>query len=228
MKNIFLWLHDYLYMALGQAAAFTFIKPPKHHLGHIVAGKCPVIILPGIMERWAFIRPLANMLSFDGHPVYVVRKLKNNLLNIPLSAEHVRELIDERDIRGAVLVAHSKGGLIGKYLLSHLNGDGRVIGMVALATPFSGSAMAKIVPHRAFWELLPDSTIIQELKKNRGVNKKIISIYPSFDNHVWAKDGSYLEGAMDNIVTADNGHHKVVFDKSTKELVRRSVNRLAR
>lgn len=126
------------------------------------------------------------------------------------------------------IVAHSKGGLIGKYLLEFLNKDGRVKGVVSLATPYSGSALARpFLWRNAYRELREDSEIIQKLKQHKEMNKKIISIMPEFDNHVWAEEGSYLEGALDNIVVPVKGHHKVVYDKNVWPKIEEAIDRLA-
>lgn len=205
---------------------YVHIKPHKHYLGHRVNGKCPIIIIPGILGRWAFMRPVANALSFDGHPVYVITKLKNNLFDIPSSALIVRKFIEEHDIACAVIVAHSKGGLVGKYFLEYYNKDGRIKGMVSLATPYSGSAMAKFVPHGAFFELLPDSMAIINLQRKKEMNKKIISIMPRYDNHIWSENGSFLEGARDNIVVDVAGHHRIISSRKAISKVRESIKRL--
>lgn len=225
MKKLIIWLIDYFYMLIGAVSMVIFQKTPKHHLGHIVKEKFPIVVIPGLLGRWSFMRPIVNTLSFAGHPIFVVPRLENNLLEIPLSAKIVQDVIEEHKIKGAVIVAHSKGGLIGKYFLNHYNKNGNILGMVSLATPYSGSAMAKLVAHDAFLELLPDSLIINELKKYKRINNRIISIIPSYDNHVWHDDGSFLEGAMENIKVAVSGHHKIIFDKKVSEIVLKSVEK---
>lgn len=228
MEKIITWIKDYFYMLWGGTVMFVLSKPPKHYLGHVVKGKCPIIVLPGILGKWAFLKPLIEELSTDGHPVYIVPKLKSNLLNVPLSAKIVHELICDENIKDAVIVAHSKGGLVGKYLLANYGKECKILGMVSIATPYSGSSMAKLIPHNAFLELLPDSQIIKKLKNEKTVNKKIISIMPAYDNHVWSESGSYLEGACQNIVVNSKGHHAIIFNKETSNIVKKAVEKLSR
>ena len=83
-----------------------------------------------------------------------------------------------------ILVAHSKGGLIGKHVLIHHNGNDNILGMVSIATPYSGSAMAKLVPYDPIRELLKDNVTIKDLQSHEQVNTKIVSISPLYDNHV--------------------------------------------
>ncbi len=250
-KKIGAWLVDYGYMLRGTLATVIHHTPPKHYLGHIVEGKAPVILIPGILGRWSFMKHLGDRISLQGHPVYIVPGLGLNIYSVPTAAktlralvvhivpalghippkvgrgaQAVRELIEKENISGAILVAHSKGGLIGKYLLAHHNADNRVLGMVAIATPFSGSAMAKLVPHDSFRELRTDSEIIRDLEKHHAVNDRIISVIPEYDNHVWAERGSFLDGAAANIEVPVSGHHKVVFSHAVLQAVLDSIEKL--
>lgn len=250
-KKIGAWLVDYGYMVRGAFSGVIHREPPKHYLGHVVAGKVPVILVPGILGKWGFMKSLGDKISLKGHPVYIVPELGYNIYSIPTSAktlraiivhvipkrghippkvakgaQAVRNVIEKHNLRGAVLVAHSKGGLVGKYLLAHHNADHRVLGMVSVATPFSGSAMAKLIPHDSFRELHTDSEIIHDLERHRAVNGKIISIIPEYDNHVWAAQGSFLEGA-ENIEVAVSGHHRVLFSKKVLKAVLQSVEKIS-
>ncbi|MEK7068622.1 MAG: hypothetical protein AAB964_02295, partial [Patescibacteria group bacterium] len=61
---------------------------------------------------------------------------------------------------------------------------------------------------------------------HRDVNKKIISIYPEYDTHVWAKRGSFLEGAK-NIELPVHGH-SVIDTKEVRAAVITAVEKLTR
>jgi triacylglycerol lipase len=221
-KKALSWIIDYAYMARGGVVMTYYKKPPAHYLGYVVDGKVPVILIPGIFGKWAFMKHLGDVISFLGHPVHVLPELGYNLSSIPQSAEKLRSAIEAiispvggsavgQKPLGAILVAHSKGGLIGKYFLAHHNQAGNVVGMIAIATPFSGSSFGNFVPMDAIEELDTDSPTIEALEKETRVNDRIVSIIPEYDNHIWAKEGSHLEGA-ENVHVPVSGHHKVVFD----------------
>ena len=243
---------DYGYMLRGTLTSVIYREPPKHYLGHIVGGKAPVILIPGILGKWSFMKHLGDKISLEGHPVYIVPKLglafttyphqqkryvRSSCTSFPNSdiyllksdkaTQTISELIEKENLSGAILVAHSKGGLIGKYLLAHHNKDNRVSGMVAIATPFSGSAMAKLIPHDSFRELRTDSEVIQDLEKHTDINNRIISVIPEYDNHVWAKRGSFLDGALENKMVPARGHHKVLFSEATLQAVLNSIEEIA-
>ena len=218
MKNIFYWIVDYYYLLYGYLLMFIHKNPPGHFLNFVLKGKVPVILIPGISNKWGFLKHLGDSISLKGYPVYVADKLKFNFLDIPNSAKIVREIIDENNLENAIIIGHSKGGLIGKYFLIHENKDNKIKGLIAIATPFSGSRLAKSSLRESFRELTPNSKIIQELDSHKEVNSKIVSIMPEFDNHVWSEKGSYLNGAL-NIKVPVKGHHKIVFDKNVIERI---------
>jgi pimeloyl-ACP methyl ester carboxylesterase len=217
-KKLSHWVSDYGYMIHGAVLGVMHRNPPEHYTGYVVDGKVPVVMIPGVTSRWAFLKRLADAISLLGHPVYIVPSLGNNLYSVPESAKKVYEVIAKENLTNVVLVAHSKGGLIGKYLMSHDDTEGRVIRLISIATPYSGSAITKLLPIEPIKELHNDSELITYLKTHTVVNSKITSICPLYDNHVWAEEGSHLEGAK-NVNVEVNGHHKVVYSKQVEDIV---------
>lgn len=213
MKAIY-WIIDYYYLLLGRILMFVHTNPPKHYLGYIVEKKVPIILIPGISSKWGFIKRLGDSISRLGHPVFIVNKLGFNFLDIPASAKLVREIVDRNHLENVVIIGHSKGGLVGKYFLIHENKDNRTKGLIAIGAPFSGSRIVHHLRGKAFKELAPESKIVKDIDSNIKVNSKIISIMPSFDNHIWSERKSYLDRAT-NITFPVKGHHKIVFDKKS-------------
>lgn len=243
------WLKEFVQIFGGMVIVNIHREPPEHYLSYTVAGKVPVILIPGILGKWAHLKNLGDKISLRGHPVYIVPELGYNLYSIPSSAkmlralimrivprfghispkivkgaEIVRGLIEKEGLMRAIIIAHSKGGLIGKYLLAHYNKDHRVLGMIAIATPFSGSKAAKLIPHDSFKELKSDGAIILDLEQQKGVNKQIVSIFPEYDTHIWAKQGSYLEGARENIEVRVGGHDTLPANAQIQDAVLKAVD----
>lgn len=187
----------------------------------------PVVILPGIYESWHYLRPIAERLSAAGHPVHVIPTLGLNRAPIPATAAHVRLQLIARELSGVAIVAHSKGGLVGKHLMSlesRETGGGaqRVDRLVAIASPFQGSAMARLAPNPALRAFLPSDRVIGELGRDRAVNARITSIYPRFDPHI--PDGSRLEGA-DNVEVPVVGHFRILLQPAVIDAVQAAIER---
>lgn len=225
LKIIHGWAKDYLHMTHRHLHSFLEKDPPKHYLGHIVKGKRPVILIPGYLEKWHFLSVIAEPLSHKGHPIFVVRNLGYNAGDVALSAKLIRELIDEKKIEDCTIVAHSKGGLIGKYILAFLNEDKVVKRLVAVATPWAGSHSARFFPHKTAKNLCPNSSTISGLQCRTDVNEFITSVYGVFDNHVWPTSSCHLDGAK-NIEIDTHGHHTILFDRKTVDTVVREAERM--
>ncbi len=199
------WGADYRWVT--RAIGRGFIRRDVPH-GYLHGWLSPVLLIPGVMEEWTVMRPVADRLSGTGHPVHVLPELKRNMVTVAEGAALASAYLAARDLHDVVIVAHSKGGLIGKQVLLD-DAERRVRGMVAIATPFSGSVLARLVPSRTVRALSPDDATIVALRERTEVNHLITSICPSFDPHI--PTGSHLEGAT-NIPVAAMGHFRVLSD----------------
>jgi pimeloyl-ACP methyl ester carboxylesterase len=202
---------------LGSARARIAV-PPAFARG---AGR-PVVLVPGVFETWHYLRAIAQRLNDAGHPVHVVAALGRNDRPIPESAARVAALLVERDLTGVALVAHSKGGLIGKQLMVHDDPDCRVDRLVAVATPFGGSRLARWMPGAALRAFRPAHPVIRSLAAERQVNARITSIAPAFDPHI--PEGSHLDGAV-NVELPVVGHFRVLLDPAVVDAVVAAVER---
>lgn len=218
VKRLVHWIHDYLHALHKQSHAFLYRKPPEHYIGYRVSNKCPIILIPGVYEKWHFLRAIADPLSLKGYPIYVLEHLGYNTKAIHRSAQLVRELIDYEKLQNVVIIAHSKGGLIGKHLLVFDNKDDKVKKLIAIATPFGGSNIVRFLPIKSLKELHPEHETIKKLQAGKEVNHKIVSIFGIFDNHIWPLESCFLNGAK-NIEINTYGHHKILFNKKVREIV---------
>lgn len=189
--------------------------PPRYAAG---AGR-PVVLVPGVYERWHFLRPFADRLADAGHPVHVLPELGVNARAIPATAARVLAALERLDLRDVALVAHSKGGLIGKAAMLE-DADARIDRLVAVATPFAGSRMADLTLVPALRAFRPRHPVIRRLVSEREVNTRITSIYPAFDPHI--PEGSALEGAT-NVRLDVVGHFRVLEDPAAIEAVLAAV-----
>lgn len=207
------WALDYAYVAFWQVRGFIFRGDARRQLSGDAA---PVVLLPGIYEPWQFMHPVASHLHGNGHPVHAVTALGYNRGSVPAMAELVAQYLRERDLTDVVLVAHSKGGLIGKYVMTLPDSAPRIRQLVAVNSPFSGSvyAMFALLPSlRAF---SPRNRTLNALRANLHVNSRITSIYGTFDPHI--PGGSELVGAT-NVQLDVMGHFRILGSERLLEAV---------
>lgn len=205
-EDLVWWVRDYAYAVAGQVRAVVGRDDPDRMA---TGDGTPIVLLPGIYETWRFLEPLARALHDRGHPVHVVTALGGNRRPVVEAAGQVADLLRERGLDDVVLVAHSKGGLIGKHVMAFDPAGERVRAMVAVATPFGGSRYSRLMPTpslRAF--RLGDATM-RALADAAAVNERIVSVFGPFDPHI--PEGSELAGAR-NVRLAAGGHFRVLAD----------------
>jgi hypothetical protein len=219
------WLRDYAYAGYRQAAALLspsgadWLRAPANPVAPAV------VLLPGVYEHWRFMRPLAGRLHRLRHPVHVVPELGLNSGSIPDMARLVADHLAGHELVGVVVVAHSKGGLIGKYAMVNLDPDRRIGAMVAINTPFAGSPYARWIPLEAVRAFVPTDATLAALAAERAVNARITSVFSRFDPHI--PGGSELEGAS-NVVLATPGHFRALRDPRLVPVILDALRRAQR
>ena len=173
------------------------------------AGKPDVVLIPGIYEPAGFMDPLRRRLQGRGHRVIVLPELGYNRKTIPecaaLSAARLREL----GVLDAVVIAHSKGGLIGKLIMTAPDTEQLVGRMLAIGTPFEGTRYSRYAPTRPLRSFYPDHPVMGLLAKNLEVNSRIVSVGADVDPLVGRTTG--LAGAR-NIILPVTGHFRILED----------------
>lgn len=166
-------------------------------------------------------------LNAHGYRVQVAHGLGANLLAIPETAERVRRALARIPTppSGRVVVAHSKGGLVGKrLLLGDLDHRLDLRGLVAIATPFGGARLARYLLDPSMREFDPDSATIVELASAASVNSRIVSIFGVFDPHL--PEGSSLAGATNRLLPVA-GHFRILSAAETAAAVVAAVESLS-
>jgi hypothetical protein len=184
-------------------------------------GGSPVLLLPGVYETWHFLEAVGASLNRAGHPVHVVPTFGHNLRPVAEMAELAHDYLVEWELTDVAIVAHSKGGLIGKTLMLTPEGRARVRSMVAINSPFGGSDYAHILPIRTLREFVPTNETIRALARNAEVNSRITSIYAEWDPII--PNGSFLEGAT-NLELPSRGHFRLLDRPDLLDAVARSVD----
>jgi triacylglycerol lipase len=209
IKQLYSWTLDYLWATRQQGSGLI------HHLRRTAlplapAGhQPPVLIIPGVYEPWTFMLPIVRALHAAGHPIHALDTLGYNTARIPAAAAHVAAYLEQANLRDVIIVAHSKGGLIGKYALDHHDPGHRIRHLIAVATPFSGSPYARLFINRAVRDFAPTNAVIRELQATTTNNHRITSIYGVFDPHIPGR--SALAGAT-NIELPVMGHFRILAD----------------
>ena len=122
------------------------------------AGADPVLVVAGTFlgegSSEAYFTPLVSRLRDDGFDVEVWAIPDHGLGDIAESAavleQFVGGLLDRTGADRVDIVAHSQGGLVGRYFVKNLGGDQQVDSLVSLAAPHYGTAEANIATFLGF------------------------------------------------------------------------------
>lgn len=207
------WGKDYAFAAYWQVRGT--LRPGRHDRLRSGDGR-PVVTIPGVWEPWGFLGPVIDALHQAGHPVHVLPALRRNSRPVADAARIVADHLEENDLRDVVIVAHSKGGLVGKYVMSELDPHDRITSMVAICTPFAGSHYARFTTSRTLRAFSPDDPTTLRLLENLETNARITTISGVFDPHIPSIVG--LEGAT-NITLDEGGHFRLLDRPEVIEIV---------
>jgi triacylglycerol lipase len=198
--------------------AFVVIQPfERPWMGRDRLPRCrrPLILVHGYgcsRGVWWFLR---RQFEAAGHVVATV-SLAPPYTSIgklvPQLARRIEEVCAATGADQVVLVAHSMGGLVCRsYLARH--GGGRVERLITLASPHSGSELARIGIGQNAREMEPGSRWLKDLASS-ATPVRAIAIRTPHDNYVMPQDNQRLPGALD--VELDGiGHLALLFSRRT-------------
>lgn len=215
LKKIYYTAVDFFLIIFGEYLSFRYKSIESYSLNNSSGS---VIIIPGIKRKWSSLIPLIKKIFQNNFQIYVVPELGRNIFSIEKSARIIDEFIRSNSIQKALIVSHSKGGLIGKYYLANHNQNGTIIGLITIATPFSGSNIAMKMPNKIYDEIKPGNIVLNELAEDKSINKKIISFIPAYDNMIPNRESMFLDGG-ENVEVNVYGHHKMLFDDYSQDLI---------
>jgi triacylglycerol lipase len=183
--------------------------------------RAPVLLIPGVYEPWQFLLPIARRLHAAGHPVHALPALGHNRSPIRDAAALAQRHLDDLDLRSVVIVAHSKGGLIGKHMMAVDDTGGRIARMVAIAAPFSGSSLARYAPVSTLRAFMASDATLSTLAENFAINSRITSVYSEFDPVIPAR--SHLDGAT-NVELPVVGHFRILAHRTVIDTVANAID----
>jgi len=183
-------------------------------------GDRDILIIPGLHEQWIGLKKIGNIANTLGFKIHVVTELGNNTASVQSGVSIIKQYISHHDLHDLTLITHSKGGIIGSYLLGDKEIGLKIRKLVTIACPFHGSYLARAF--KASYELLPKTRCIENATKGIDTSK-VLNLYPAFDNHVVPNKSLTLEGAT-NIKIDVIGHTRIEESAKTIEEIIHALN----
>lgn len=139
----------------------------------------PILLLPGVWERWSSLIVWAEALHQAGWDVRFAPQVDLELGSLP---ELANRLLEELDYCPLV-VAHSKGGLVAKQTM--ILSPRSIRGLIAVGTPFSGSPLARLMPRASgMSDLSPDNESLVEVGREPVSSGRTVLIEAQWDQDV--------------------------------------------
>lgn len=206
---------DYLYaIALKVTSYFSVISSTEFKPGNKT-----IIIIPGVYETPLYFKKLHQVIR-KNHNVIFADSIYGNGAGIAENARALVKYMDAHDLHSVIVIGHSSGGLAAVVALSSTS---RIDKAITIAAPFHGVMNGHFLRTDVVRELLPKSKIIRSFESlPNSTLQNVISMYPTFDNQVWSKKGSHLDGAT-NIRIKASGHHLILRSSELRDTIKRLI-----
>lgn len=182
--------------------------------------RLPVVLVPGLIGRGLFWYRLRGDLVRAGHPVHVL-DFGFQLGRVRPKGAALERYLEREDLRDAVVVAHSMGGLITAAMSDA--GWQRVRRLIAIATPWQGSRLASCLPFSpAMWDLAAGSPLVTGLARDLP-RRPVTNLVARLDTVVWPNANARLPAGGDERVLPIDGHLTPVMGPVGRRLLLRAV-----
>jgi pimeloyl-ACP methyl ester carboxylesterase len=192
-------------IAMSAARPLGFLPLPGEN-GH---GPRPIIVLHGYAMNRANFRPLARRLEAAGlGPVlgFEYWTLGKTSTAAKRLAEYVEEVRARTESDEVDIIGHSMGGVVGRYYVSLLGGDGAVANLITLGSPHAGTDVSPVGIGRPGKELFGGSALVQRLEAAPRPTRTRMTV-------IWSRADALVPGAWQTplpgaevIVYDDLGH----------------------
>ena len=190
--------------------------------------KLPVLFIHGIFHNRSTFAWLKQRLYSKGFRQFKEVNLLTSIHPIPRLAEQVaretRLLIKKYNVPQVDIIAHSMGGVIARYFVQLLGGDGLIRNLITLGTPHRGTEWSKysIIPH--IRELTPQSRTIELLNHcPPPKHTRAIAVSGDLDIVIRPKDCTWWDGVR-NIHLSRVGHAGLLFSTRVLDIILSHLN----
>jgi len=183
----------------------------------------PILLIHGIFHNKSAFFFLKQKLALKGWHHFREVNLLTRVHGIARLAERVQREVDklreEYETDQIDIVGHSMGGIVARYYLQKLGGDGIVKNLVTLGTPHQGTVWSRysILPH--IRELRPSSPLLEELNQLPLPQRtRVVSVAGKLDVMMVPASTACWPGAR-FIELNRTGHAGLLFSKRVAQII---------
>jgi triacylglycerol lipase len=168
-------------------------------VGDVEASGTPILLVHGMVDNRSVFTVLRRALRRRGFRQVVGINYSPLTRDVRLAATQlatrVEGICEASGFERIHVIGHSMGGLIARYYVQRLGGDARVHTLVTLATPHSGTELARPLRMLPLLDqLAPDSPVIRELAEPApNCRTRFVVFYSDIDHVVWPSRNARLD-----------------------------------
>jgi len=208
-------------MALSAARPAGFLPLP----GARQRGPRPIILVHGYAMNRANFVPLAYRLAraglgpIVGFEYWTLGRTAAAARQLSWFVEHVQSMTGSPQVD---IIGHSMGGVVGRYYVTLLGGDGAVANLVTIGSPHAGTDMSEFGVGHPTRELVVGSKLVQRLSAAPPPqDTRVLMIFSHADALVPASGQSEYARA-ERIVYDDLGHVALLGSRRVaRDIIRR-------
>lgn len=191
--------------------------------------KLPIVLVQGYAEpSWYFMYGIYHNLRKNGWEAIYPVNLFPNITDIKEQAKIVSRKIEQAKKEQAVsrvdYIAHSMGGLIGRYYIQQLKGSNSIDHFISVSTPHYGTYVAWAGIGEAAKQMRPGSDFLKQLNENPlYANIKYTSIWTKTDEIVIPSDNAILRGSNVLPPIEYSGHFSILWMPETYRQIKTSL-----
>ncbi len=182
-----------------------------------------IILIPGYGCTYDYLMPLGNFLEKHGYKIHTPPEITPNIHKISYYVEKIKNYIEKNNLKNVILIGHSKGGIIARYLLKEEELKNKIKKAITISSPHKGSILAIYSRFNAH-ELTPWSKTIRGINKQKDDLKNILNIYGIHDKIVIPNRSLHLPGAK-NIKIEIKGHNKTISSPKVWQIILEEISK---
>lgn len=192
-------------------------------IGGETTPEVPILFVHGLFHNPSTFAWIKQKLALRGFKHFSDMDLLTLSHTIPELAqqtlERVEEMLEEFQVPQVDIIAHSMGGIVSRYMLQKLGGDGKVRTLITLGTPHQGTKITKYFNIKRVQTLSPDSQVIQDLNGCPLPQRtRVVVVSGGMDVLMWPRDCVRWEGVR-NIHLPGVGHAGLLFSRRVLQII---------
>jgi triacylglycerol lipase len=232
MKKYFFWIKSVFFETLIVFSSFFFFLLKKGNFkwkNKEYKKFCPILLIQGYMHNsYVWMYHGKNLKKNGFGPIYTINftKALSSIEQHALEVQKkVEEILEENKTKNLILIGHSMGGLIASYYALNLEKENHITDVISIASPYEGSAFAKIAIGKCGEEMKKNSDFIEELRKKIEKEENINFYFISSKTDQLVRPESALIGIKteNQYVINDLGHATLLFSKKVNNQICRWI-----